>query len=152
MENNLRMIREYDPRVSFCLHLCLRPKYYVYPCKYFLVCYIIAFKSSFIMIFFSYYIIFCPITKTFHCFAFSLFSSSADISFFQLWIKFRSFQFGWLIDCIGVKHHFNSYGHIMAVGDAQVFPGFLTPVLIHLSFQSHWLLFSQQRWEVKICW
>ena len=30
--------------------------------------------------------------------------------------------------------HFNSYGHIMAVGDAYVFPGFLTPVLTKLFF------------------
>ena len=30
----------------------------------------------------------------------------------------------------------------MAAGDAHVFPGFLTPVLIKLSFQSHRLLFS----------
>ena len=29
---------------------------------------------------------------------------------------------------------FNSYGHIMAVGDAYVFPGFLTPVLTQLFF------------------
>ena len=35
-----------------------------------------------------------------------------------------------------------TFTHIMAVGDAQVFPGFLTPVLIQLSFQSHRLLFS----------
>ena len=34
----------------------------------------------------------------------------------------------------------NSQGH-MAVGDAHVFPGFLTPVLKQLSFQSHRLLF-----------
>ena len=30
----------------------------------------------------------------------------------------------------------------MAVGDAHVFPGFLTPVLTELSFQGHLLLFS----------
>ena len=30
----------------------------------------------------------------------------------------------------------------MAVGDAHVFPGFLTPVLTQISFQSHRLLFS----------
>ena len=30
----------------------------------------------------------------------------------------------------------------MAAGDAHVFPGFLTPVLTQLSFQSHRLLFS----------
>ena len=29
---------------------------------------------------------------------------------------------------------FNSYGYIMAVGDAQVFPGFLVPVLTQLFF------------------
>ena len=29
---------------------------------------------------------------------------------------------------------FNSQGHIMAVGDAHVFPGFLTPVPTQLSF------------------
>ena len=31
---------------------------------------------------------------------------------------------------------------VMAVGDGHVFPGFLTPVLTLLSFQSHRLLFS----------
>ena len=30
----------------------------------------------------------------------------------------------------------------MAVGDAHVFPGFLTPALTQLSFQSYRLLFS----------
>ena len=30
----------------------------------------------------------------------------------------------------------------MAVGDEHVFPGFLTPVLTQLCFQSVWLLFS----------
>ena len=30
----------------------------------------------------------------------------------------------------------------MAVGDAHVFPGFLTPVLTQISFQSYRLLFS----------
>ena len=40
----------------------------------------------------------------------------------------------------------------MAVSDAHVFPGFLTPVLTQLSFQSHQLLFSHASagWEVKI--
>ena len=37
----------------------------------------------------------------------------------------------------------------MAVGDAQVFPGFLTPVLTQLSFQSPWLLFSHASAEVR---
>ena len=40
----------------------------------------------------------------------------------------------WLVGCIGVLRHFNSKGHIMAVGDAYVFPGFLTPVLTQLFF------------------
>ena len=40
--------------------------------------------------------------------------------------------FDWLVGCIGVKRHFNSHGHIMAVGEAHVFPGFLTPVLTQL--------------------
>ena len=40
------------------------------------------------------------------------------------------------------KRHFNSLGHIMAVGDAHVFLGSLPPVQTQLSFQSHWLLFS----------
>ena len=39
-----------------------------------------------------------------------------------------------LVGCIRVKHHFNSEGHIMAVGDAYMFPGFLTPVLTQLFF------------------
>ena len=38
----------------------------------------------------------------------------------------------------------------MAVGDAHVFPGFLTPVLTQLSFQSHQLLFSHASAEVFI--
>ena len=37
----------------------------------------------------------------------------------------------------------------MAVADAHVFPGFLTPVLIQLSFQSHRLLFSHASAEVR---
>ena len=37
----------------------------------------------------------------------------------------------------------------MAVGEAHVFPGFLTSVLTQLSFQSHWLLFSHASAEVR---
>ena len=37
----------------------------------------------------------------------------------------------------------------MAVGDAYVFPGFLTPVLTQLSFRSHRLLFSHASEEVS---
>ena len=37
----------------------------------------------------------------------------------------------------------------MAVGDAYVFPGFLTPVLTLLFFQSHPLLFSHASAEVR---
>ena len=37
----------------------------------------------------------------------------------------------------------------MAVGDAHVFPGFLTPVLTQISFQSHRLLFSHAPAEVR---
>ena len=37
----------------------------------------------------------------------------------------------------------------MAVGDAHVFPGFLTPVLTQLSFQSHRLPFSHASAEVR---
>ena len=37
----------------------------------------------------------------------------------------------------------------MAVGDAHVFTGFLTPVLTQLSFQSHQLLFSHTSAEVR---
>ena len=37
----------------------------------------------------------------------------------------------------------------MAVGDAHVFPGFLTPVLTQLSFQSHQLLFSRASAEER---
>ena len=37
----------------------------------------------------------------------------------------------------------------MAVGDAYVFPGFLTPVLTLLFFQSHRLLFSHASAEVR---
>ena len=37
----------------------------------------------------------------------------------------------------------------MAVGDEYVFPGFLTPVLTQLFFQSHRLLFSHASVEVR---
>ena len=37
----------------------------------------------------------------------------------------------------------------MAVGEAHVFPGFLTPVLTQLSFQSRQLLFSHASPEVR---
>ena len=37
----------------------------------------------------------------------------------------------------------------MAVGDAHVFRGFLTPVLTQISFQSHQLLFSHASAEVR---
>ena len=37
----------------------------------------------------------------------------------------------------------------MAVGDAHVFSGFLTPVLTQLSFQSHRLLFSHAIAELR---
>ena len=37
----------------------------------------------------------------------------------------------------------------MAVGDAHVLPGFLTPVLKHFFFQSHRLLFSHASAEVR---
>ena len=37
----------------------------------------------------------------------------------------------------------------MAVGDARAFPGFLTPVLTQISFQSHRLLFSHASAEVR---
>ena len=37
----------------------------------------------------------------------------------------------------------------MAVGDANVFPGFLTPVLTQISFQNHRLLFSHASAEVR---
>ena len=43
---------------------------------------------------------------------------------------------------------FDSQGH-MAVGDAHVFPDFLTPVLTQLSFQSHKLLLSHSSAEVR---
>ena len=37
----------------------------------------------------------------------------------------------------------------MVVGDVHVFPGFLTPVLPQVSFQSHRLLFSHALAEVR---
>ena len=37
----------------------------------------------------------------------------------------------------------------MAVGDAPVFPGFLTPVLTQISFKSHRLLFAHASAEVR---
>ena len=37
----------------------------------------------------------------------------------------------------------------MAVGDEHVFPGFLTPILTQISFQSHRLLFSHASPEVR---
>ena len=45
--------------------------------------------------------------------------------------------------------HFKSSGHIMAVGDTHVFPGFLTRVLTQHSFQSHRLLFLHVSAEVR---
>ena len=54
-----------------------------------------------------------------------------------------------LIDCIGVKGNFNSYGHITVVGDTYVFSGFFTPVLTQLSLQSHGLLFSHASAEMR---
>ena len=55
---------------------------------------------------------------------------------------------------LGFNATFNSYGHIMAVSEAHVFPGFLRPVPIQLSFQSHRLLFSHDSeagGEKKVC-
>ena len=43
----------------------------------------------------------------------------------------------------------NNWGHIMAVSDAYVFPGFLTPVLTLLFFQSHGPLFSHALAEAR---
>ena len=40
-------------------------------------------------------------------------------------------QFDGRLVVLGVYRHFNSKGHTMAVSDAYVFPGFLTPVLTH---------------------
>ena len=37
----------------------------------------------------------------------------------------------------------------MAVSDVHVFPGFLTPVLTQISFQSHRLLFAHASAEVR---
>ena len=37
----------------------------------------------------------------------------------------------------------------MAVGEVHVFPGFLTPVLTQISFQSHLLVFSHASAEVR---
>ena len=37
----------------------------------------------------------------------------------------------------------------MAVGDPHVFPGFLTPVLTRVSFQSHRLFFSHASAEMR---
>ena len=54
-----------------------------------------------------------------------------------------------MVGCNGVKRQFNSYSQIIAVSDAYMFPGFLTPVLTQLSFQSHWLLFSHALAEVR---
>ena len=46
-------------------------------------------------------------------------------------------RLGWLVE-LG----FNvTLSHIMAVGDTNVFPGFLTPALTQHSFQSHQLPF-----------
>ena len=50
---------------------------------------------------------------------------------------------GWLVGCIWFKATLTvKVITIMAVGDAHVFPGFLTPVLPQLSSQSHQLLSS----------
>ena len=47
-------------------------------------------------------------------------------------LKICHLLLGWLVGCIGVGSHFNSYSHIMAVGDAYVFPGL--SVLTHFFF------------------
>ena len=65
------------------------------------------------------------------------------ICFYTLRIKME------LVGCIVVYRYFNSLGHIMAIGDAHVIPGFLTPVLTQLSFQSHRLLISYAAAEVR---
>ena len=60
--------------------------------------------------------------------------------FHKAWLKyFHTNHHSWLeiigcISCIGVQCHFNCKCHIMAVGDAYVSPGFLTPVLTQLFF------------------
>ena len=40
----------------------------------------------------------------------------------------------WLLVVLGLNGTFYTQGHIMAVGDAHVLPGFLTPVLTQLFF------------------
>ena len=52
-----------------------------------------------------------------------------------------------------IQHNFNSKSHIVVVGDKHVFPGFLTPVLTQLSFQSQQLLFPHaSEIRAKIQW
>ena len=57
----------------------------------------------------------------------------------------------WINFCmsIGCWLYWGLTPHIIAVGDTRVFPGFLTPVLTQLSFQSNRLLFSQASTEVR---
>ena len=55
-----------------------------------------------------------------------------DIRIVSLWPLMNSTE--GLVGCIRVLRHFTSYGDIMAVGDAYVFPGFLTPVITQLFF------------------
>ena len=72
--------------------------------------------------------------------------------YFGSYSEMLSFQVKfWLVGCwlYWVQCHFNSYGHIIAVSDTHIFPGFLTPVITQLSFQSHRLLFSHASAEVR---
>ena len=55
---------------------------------------------------------------------------------------------GWLV-VFGFNPILTAKVIIIAVDDAYVFPGFLTPVLKQLSFQSHRLLFSHASAEVR---
>ena len=63
----------------------------------------------------------------------------------NLLCKFR------LVGCIGFKCHFNSEGHIMAVSDAYVFPGFshTSTNTTFLSKATNYLLYSHASAEVR---
>ena len=73
--------------------------------------------------------------------------------------KVRHLQENKLVGCIGVSSHFNSQGHIMAVGEAHLFPGFLI-LVINTTFSpkpptNFLICFSRgERWKYsgkKVC-
>ena len=72
-------------------------------------------------------------------------STLVDLSYLSLCYSFNLNRTTPFILNLSLVGWFNTYGHIMAVGDAYVFLGFVTQV----SLQSHRLLFSHASAEVR---